>query len=79
MKNLRVRPKRKFVDGYGTGDSQSYFVYEVVRDYTSEELSKHNYSQDVINNGVVIETFNNEGNATLFKEALIIREINLGM
>jgi len=70
MNNLRITPKRKFVDGYGTGDTQSYNVYEIIRDYTKEEIAKRNYSNEVIKKGVVIETFNSETNAEIFLNAL---------
>jgi hypothetical protein len=70
MNNFRITPKRKFVDGYGTGDTQSYNVYEIRRDYTKKELVKRNYSPDVIKQGVVIETFNSLTNAEIFLTAL---------
>ena len=70
MKKLRITPKRKFADTWGTGDYQNYFKYEVRRDFTPEELSRHNYSPEVITNGVVIEEFNSEDNAKIFVKAL---------
>lgn len=74
MQNLRITPKRKFVDSYGTGDHRSYNVFEVRRNYTKEELNKTRYSDEVIKNGLVIETFNSETNAEIFLNAL--KQIN---
>ena len=71
MKNIRINPKRQFVDNFGTGDHQSFFVYEVVRDFEDKELNpKIPYAKSVIDKGVVIETFNSESNAKLFMQAL---------
>lgn len=70
MNNLRITPKRQYVDSYGTGDSHSYNVYEVRMDIPQEELKRYNYSPDVIQKGRVIETFNSETNAEIFLTAL---------
>lgn len=68
MKNLRITPKRKFVDTYGTGDNQAYNVFEVRRDW---EQVKDGFismpTPDALKEaGVVIETFNSEANAKMF-------------
>jgi hypothetical protein len=70
MNNLRITPKKKFIDSYGTGDHQAYNVYEVRRDFTQEELAKRNYTDEVIQSGVVLENFNSEVNANIFLTAL---------
>lgn len=76
MQNLRITPKRKFVDSYATGDHQGYNVFEIRRDYTKEELSKINYSNEVIKSGVVLETFSSEENAEIFLNALKSKTIS---
>lgn len=75
MNNLRITPKRKSADTYGTGDYQSWHVYEIRRDWKPEELyyeggRKINYAQSVIDAGVVIETLETEHNAKLLMNAL---------
>ncbi len=72
MQNLRITQKRTFVDTWGTGDSQSIISHEVRRDYLPIETDHKTikYSQQVLDNGVVIETFNAEENAILFISAL---------
>ena len=75
MNNLRITPKKEFRDSWGTGDHQSSFKYEVRRDFTQEELKRGlRYSDEVIKNGVAIETFNSETNAEIFMNAL--KQIN---
>lgn len=68
MKNLRITPKREFVDSYNTGDSQSNFKYEVRRDWEQEKDGYKNIetAESVKEAGVVIETFNSEDNAKIF-------------
>jgi len=70
--NLRVTPKRKSVDSYGTGDYQHYNVFEVRADFPEKELNRKGikYSQSVIDAGVVIETLTSQENANLLLQAL---------
>lgn len=71
MENLRIVAIKKFVDNYGTGDNQSYEVFEVRTDFTKEEIKRRNYSKELMERGKIIETFNSEQNTKIFLEALI--------
>lgn len=76
MKNLRITPKARFVDSYGTGDSQSYSVFEVRRDWEQEmDGLKNMPTADAVKSaGVVIETFNSEANAKMFITSFKMRD-----
>lgn len=80
MKNLRITPKRNSVDTYATGDYQHYDTFEIRRDFEPSELvynhGRHkgqpiNYSQSVLDAGVVVETLRSEDNAKLLLSALL--------
>ncbi len=66
MKNLRIEPKGKFADTFGTGDHQRYEVYQIVRDYDITDIYDKEYKRgkkvekyftaEVITMGYVVET-----------------------
>lgn len=75
--NLRIVPTYSFADTYGTGDHHRVTKYNVVRDFTKEEVNRPiKYSIQVIEKGVTVETFKSEVNANIFIQALL--EINHG-
>lgn len=64
--NLRIVEKRKYSDGYGTGDQIGFNVYQVVRDFDESDIYDKTYSRgrnvgqyftaDLLKTGQVIET-----------------------
>jgi hypothetical protein len=75
MKNLRITTKSNWIDQYGTGDREITLTFEVRRDFTEAELNrKIKYSNEVIQSGVIIETFQSADNANIFMKALELKE-----
>jgi hypothetical protein len=81
MKNLRVSTRRKSVgDVWGTGDSHSIQVYDVVRDYDSSDIYDKQrkrgddpasyFTPELIKKGVTIETLDSFEHAEVLLNAL---------
>ena len=70
MKNLRIVPEKRYSDGFGTGDHISYEVFNIVRDFTDDELKRFNYTEGVIKKGIVLETLRSEEFAQVLLDAM---------
>lgn len=51
----RIVEAFRSVDTYGTGDQQRVPVFQIMRDWTPEELSTRNYSPEVIEKGCLVD------------------------